>query len=164
MGDANGISAEIIAKALGKEEKLSFIPIIFGDSSIFQKWEKILKKQKNYKEPYFDCFFEKIEKKEILFKEVAKNTLFKPKIATKDYSWDAILCLVFVVFEMAIKETLTGKTKAIVTAPINKKSFSLAKIPYKDHTSALLNLTNTQKYALAFCSNYWLLSNRSTYL
>ena len=84
MGDANGISAEIIAKALGKEEKLSFIPIIFGDSSIFQKWEKILKKQKNYKEPYFDCFFEKIEKKEILFKEVAKNTLFKPKIATKE--------------------------------------------------------------------------------
>ena len=59
---------------------------------------------------------------------------------------------------MAIKETLTGKTKAIVTAPINKKSFSLAKIPYKDHTSALLNLTNTQKYAMAFCSNaYWLL-------
>ena len=58
MGDANGISAEIIAKALGKEEKLSFIPIIFGDSSIFQKWEKILKKQKNYKEPYFEYFFE----------------------------------------------------------------------------------------------------------
>ena len=152
MGDANGISAEIIAKALGKEEKLSFIPIIFGDSSIFQKWEKILKKQKNYKEPYFDCFFEKIEKKEILFKEVAKNTLFKPKIATKESGMLAFL------FEMAIKETLTGKTKAIVTAPINKKSFSLAKIPYKDHTSALLNLTNTQKYAMAFCSNaYWLL-------
>ena len=59
MGDANGISAEIIAKALGKEEKLSFIPIIFGDSSIFQKWEKILKKQKNYKEPYFEFFLKK---------------------------------------------------------------------------------------------------------
>ena len=93
MGDANGISAEIIAKALGKEEKLSFIPIIFGDSSIFQKWEKILKKQKNYKEPYFDCFFEKIEKKEILFKEVAKNTLFKPKIATKESGMLSYACL-----------------------------------------------------------------------
>ena len=106
MGDANGISAEIIAKALGKEEKLSFIPIIFGDSSIFQKWEKILKKQKNYKEPYFDCFFEKIEKKEILFKEVAKNTLFKPKIATKESGMLILCCL-----EMAIKETLKWKNK-----------------------------------------------------
>ena len=153
MGDANGISAEIIAKALGKEEKLSFIPIIFGDSSIFQKWEKILKKQKNYKEPYFDCFFEKIEKKEILFKEVAKNTLFKPKIATKESGMLSFHCL-----KTAVEEAKNKKIAALVTTPINKKSFSLAKIPYKDHTSALLNLTNTQKYAMAFCSNaYWLL-------
>ena len=67
MGDANGISAEIIAKTLGKKKNLSFLPVVFGDLSIFQKWEKILKKQKNYKEPYFDYFFEKIAKKRNFF-------------------------------------------------------------------------------------------------
>ena len=153
MGDANGISAEIIAKNLGKKEKLSFLPVIFGDLSIFQKWEKILKKQKNYKEPYFDYFFEKIAKKEIHFAEIAKNTLFKPAVATKESGILSFACL-----ETAIKETLTGKTKALVTAPIHKNSFALAKIPYKDHTSALLKLTKTKNYAMAFCSNaYWLL-------
>ena len=153
MGDANGISAEIIAKNLGKKEKLSFLPVIFGDLSIFQKWEKILKKQKNYKEPYFDCFFEKIAKKEIHFAEIAKNTLFQPAVATKESGILSFACL-----ETAIKETLTGKTKALVTAPIHKNSFALAKIPYKDHTSVLLKHTKTKNYAMAFCSNaYWLL-------
>ena len=153
MGDANGISAEIIAKTLGKKKNLSFLPVVFGDLSIFQKWEKILKKQKNYKEPYFDYFFEKIAKKEIFFAEIRKNTLFQPAVATKESGILSFACL-----EIAIKETLAGKTKALVTAPIHKNSFALAKIPYKDHTSVLLKHTKTKNYAMAFCSNaYWLL-------
>ncbi len=153
MGDANGISAEIIAKSLGKKEILPFIPVVFGDISVFQKWEKIFKKQKNYKKPYFEYFFEKIAKKKIHFEEIGKNTAFQPAVATKESGMLSFACL-----KEAIKATLTGKIAALVTAPIHKNSFALAKIPYKDHTSVLVKLTKTKNYAMAFCSDaYWLL-------
>ena len=93
MGDANGISAEIIAKTLGKKKNLSFLPVVFGDLSIFQKWEKILKKQKNYKEPYFDYFFEKIAKKEIFFAEIRKTQNFNQLSLQKRAEYYLMLAL-----------------------------------------------------------------------
>ena len=44
MGDANGISAEIIAKTLGKKKNLSFLPIVLEIYLFFKNFLKILKK------------------------------------------------------------------------------------------------------------------------
>ena len=60
MGDANGISAEIIAKTLGKKKNLSFLPVVFGDLSIFQKcfvnFCAVFKKTKKFQSNVFTCY------------------------------------------------------------------------------------------------------------
>src|SRR5207245_653360 len=45
--------------------------------------------------------------------------------------------LSFAAFKLAVKLAARGAAAGVVTAPISKKSWSLAGLPYKDHTEYL---------------------------
>lgn len=52
--------------------------------------------------------------------------------------------------ETAVSLCLSGQLEAITTAPINKKSLSLAGYAYPGHTEFLAHLTKTDEFAMAF--------------
>jgi 4-phospho-D-threonate 3-dehydrogenase / 4-phospho-D-erythronate 3-dehydrogenase len=52
--------------------------------------------------------------------------------------------------ETAVSLCLSGQLEAITTAPINKKSLSLAGYAYPGHTEFLAHLTKTEDFAMAF--------------
>lgn len=54
--------------------------------------------------------------------------------------------------EAAVRLCQSGVINAITTAPINKKSLSLAGYSYPGHTEFLAHLTNTDEYAMTFFS------------
>lgn len=54
--------------------------------------------------------------------------------------------------ETAVKLCMEGKLSGLVTAPINKKSLSLAGIGYPGHTELLADLTKTKNFAMMLVS------------
>jgi 4-hydroxythreonine-4-phosphate dehydrogenase len=54
--------------------------------------------------------------------------------------------------QTAVRLCIEGKLDGIVTAPINKKSLSLAGIPYPGHTELLADLTKTKNFAMMLVS------------
>lgn len=150
LGDANGISAEIIAKFLAtKQEHSSFIPCIYGAKNIFLQWAAIMKKKPRQDVDYWELFFNKVQKKQILFsKSKAEKFIVRPaKICAESGR------LAFSFLQEAIADSLQKKTAALVTAPINKSALQKAAIPYKGHTPILVEMTKTKNYTMAFTSN-----------
>ena len=153
LGDANGISAEIIAKFLGIKTALNFLPIIYGNQDIFLQWNKILKKTSNQNTVYWDLFWEKVSANEILFQEESKKIIVKPASACAESGE-----LSFLFLKKAILDVLEKKADALVTAPINKLALKKANLNYKGHTPILLELTNTKNYSMIFHSEVFSLS------
>lgn len=54
-------------------------------------------------------------------------------------------------FKKALKLTQKGKTKAMVTLPINKEAWSLAGVKYKGHTDALSDILDEQATMMLGC-------------
>lgn len=52
----------------------------------------------------------------------------------------------------AVRDAQAGAVQAIATAPINKKAFSLAGLPWRGHTDMLAALTNSPQVAMMFYS------------
>ena len=54
--------------------------------------------------------------------------------------------------QRAISAAMTGKTQAIVTAPIHKAALQLAGVPFHGHTEMLAAQTNTEDYCMMLTS------------
>lgn len=153
MGDINGISAEIIAKLLGSKQDLNFIPVVYGNYSVFQQWKELLAKLSNYNNNYWNFFFEKVSQGKIIFKNFGNKIQIKPATETALSGQVSFECL-----KNAILDSIEGRTQALVTAPISKQALALANIPYKGHSPLLAELCQTKEYTMAFsCPDYWLL-------
>ena len=130
LGDLNGISPQIALKAHKKIEKWCNPIYITNKKSFFQS-AKLLDK--------------KIPKN---FKIINVGKSFKIRIGKNSSKSGKIS---FISFIKALKLTRKKKTKALVTLPINKKSWELAGINFKGHTDTLESIFNKKAIMMIGC-------------
>jgi 4-hydroxythreonine-4-phosphate dehydrogenase len=142
MGDAAGISPEIIIKYFLNGKKRNFKLVVFGASNVFEFYKKL-----------FDLNFKiKIVEDLNVLDDDALNifncTSSNPKgivIGQIDKEYGK---LSFESINYAIDMALENKIDAYVTGPINKKAMNLAGFDYPGHTEILAKKTNTKNYVM----------------
>lgn len=131
IGDLNGVGIELALRNHNKIKKLCQ-PIYCINKKLLKQASTLL----NIKIPEdFQTF------------ETAGNFKIKPGLVCKksgQFSYDSFLD--------AIKLTKNKKTKAVVTLPINKESWSKAGIHYKGHTEVLRDYFNKNAIMMLGCS------------
>lgn len=144
MGDAAGIGAEIVLKALSDESlKKICSPIIIGDSAFLRQTAIDLNLE-------FDFIGEN--------KESAKssdhtlvynlNNLNEKFIIGEDAAATGKAAAEYI--ETAVRLWKENKIDAIATAPISKKAIALGGYDYPGHTEFLAHLTGTKEFAMSF--------------
>lgn len=144
MGDAAGIGAEIILKAL-TDEKIRKIctPVIIGDKSFLEKTARDLKLD-------FD-FLEAGENVAPDFNQTLVynlNNLPGEITAGVESAATGKACAEYI--ETAVDLWKEKKIDAITTAPISKKALALGGYDYPGHTEFLAYLTGTKQFAMSF--------------
>ncbi len=146
IGDPAGIGGEVIIKSLQQKSIHSkCYPIIIGD----YKYLKFLIKKFSF--PLKITSISEIKDKKPLSSDVVsvfdiknlKDSPVKFGVCNADYGRAS-----FQYIAKGIELASSGIINALVTAPINKESFSKAKVPYTGHTEMLAQLTKTEKFAM----------------
>ncbi len=145
MGDAAGIGAEIIDKALSKREIYQLCrPIVIGDLGVLMDSLKIAKVDLRFnpvKDPSEAKFQHgMVDIIDLGNIEIEKLVMGCPQAMAGKASVEYI--------EKAVKLALNGEVHAIATAPLNKEAMNMAGYNYAGHTEILANLTNTKDYAM----------------
>lgn len=146
-GDINGIGPEIILKTINNiyyssEKKI----IVYIPKRVFEKTASLI-------EPLFDFDISKKDNiqsndyKKVLIVDIGnyKDKYGIPTAESGKASYRSI--------QKAFSAVTNGLADAIVTAPISKTSFRLAKIDFPGHTELFADLTNTKKYLMTFLSD-----------
>ncbi len=143
MGDAAGIGAEIVLKALSDENLKEICqPIIIGDGAFLEKTARELNLP-------FD-FVEAGKNPPTVSQTVIHNLKnLTDNIQIGEDSAPAGKASAEYI-ETAVHLWREGKIDAIATAPISKKAISLGGYNYPGHTEFLAFLTGTQKFAMSF--------------
>jgi len=141
MGDAAGIGAEIILKALADENLRKICqPLIIGDGAFLQKTAKNLGLE-----------FDFAEGGETSADQTAiydlKNLTGEIKIG-EDSAIAGKASAEYI--ETAVRLWREKKIDAIATAPISKKSINLGGYDFPGHTEFLAFLTDTPEFAMSF--------------
>jgi len=138
IGDMNGISVELIIKALSDTRLNEFcVPVVYGSPRNISYWKKLLGfhdfnlfiaksiDQINYKKSnILVCWEEEVEIKPGVGTEISGTYAFKS-------------------LEMAVRDLKSGKINALVTAPLNKNLVNNELLPFKGHTEYLANQDGT---------------------
>ena len=144
MGDAAGIGAEIILKALSDESLFKVCrPVIIGDLNFLRKTAKDSDLQLDFAriEEDFEFGREKTGVYDL------QNLPGEIKIGEENaVSGKASAEYI----EKAVALWQDGKIDAISTAPINKKAISMGGYNYPGHTEFLAHLTETKEFAMSF--------------
>lgn len=144
MGDAAGIGAEIVLKALGDENlKKICSPIIIGDAAFLRKTAFDLNLE-------FDFIEESEESQKNSNQTLIHNlnNLNEKIIVGEDAPATgkaAAECI-----ETAVRLWKENKIDAIATAPISKKAIAMGGYNYPGHTEFLAHLTGTKEFAMSF--------------
>lgn len=141
IGDPAGIGPEITAKSLAQEEIYERCqPLVIGDVDVFKKALDVVGESLsiNVVESPTDGKFE--------FGTVDLIDLNNIDISALTYGEVQAQCgrASFEYIETAVQLAKQKEIEAIATAPINKESLQLAKVPYIGHTEMLEDLTNTK--------------------
>lgn len=142
MGDAAGISPEVIIKYFLYGKKGNFSIVVFGASNVFEFYKKLFKL--NFKINVTDNLNDLDENALNVFNCTSSN----PKDIelgklSKEYGK-----LSFESINYAIDMALENEIDAYVSGPINKKAMNLAGFDYPGHTEILAQKTNTKKYVM----------------
>lgn len=145
MGDAAGIGAEIIDKALYKKEIFDICnPIVIGDMSTLNDALKVANVKLKFhpidipSEAKFE--FGTVDVIDLKNIELEKLIMGRPQAMAGKASVDYI--------KKAVELALNKQVHAISTAPLNKEAMNMAGINYAGHTEILADLTNTKDYAM----------------
>ena len=131
MGDPNGISPEIVVKALNSSEVMDVCsPVVFGSSEILESAANLTGLKLNFK--IFDTF------------EFGTADLRPSRVDKK--AGEASLSYI----REAVKAAMSGRVEAIVTAPISKESTHLAGSKFPGHTEMLKDLTGADEAVMMF--------------
>ncbi len=132
LGDINGISAEVIIKALSDERVLEhFTPIIYGSSKVMSYYKNMVDSDNFTYSIISEASSSSADKINVLdcWEEDANITMGK---ATKDGGKFAHIAL-----DRAVRDYKQNAIDAIVTAPINKNAMKQADFGYPGHTEFL---------------------------
>jgi len=131
MGDPNGISPEIVVKALSSDEvRRDFSPIVFGSTDVLESAAKLTGLN-------LDC--------PIHDSNGFRTADLKPCRVDRK-AGEASLSYI----RDAVKAAMSGEVDAIVTAPISKESTHLAGSKFPGHTEMLKELTGADKAVMMF--------------
>jgi 4-hydroxythreonine-4-phosphate dehydrogenase len=136
MGDPAGIGPEICLRILADADVAQICkPIVYGSISLLERVSAECDLPLPPTGAMVDCGQ--------LDAAVVKPGTVQPECGRA--AADAI--------EAAVKDTLAGKSSAVVTAPINKEALNLAGVPYPGHTELLASLTNADEVCMMMASD-----------
>ncbi len=144
MGDAAGIGAEVILKALADENlKQICSPVIIGDTSFLNRTAESLKLDFDFVETE-NLFLDKLS--QIVVYNL--NNLTEEIILGEDSAVAGKAAAEYI--ETAVRLWREGKIDAITTAPISKKAIQMGGYNFPGHTEFLAHLTDTKEFAMSF--------------
>ena len=131
MGDPNGISPEIVVKALNSSEVTDVCsPVVFGSSEILESAANLTGLKLNF---------------EIVDTSKFGTADLKPARVDRK-AGEASLSYI----REAVKAALSRRIDAVVTAPISKESTHLAGSKFPGHTEMLKDLTGADEVVMMF--------------
>lgn len=151
MGDPSGIGAEIVVKALSHIDIYkACIPIVVGDRAALEEALAFCNLPLELEE------IVQPEKAEGKFGQIDFINLNLIKTGEWEYKKNSAICgkASFEYILYAIDLAMKDQVKAVVTAPINKKSLRMAGIPYDGHTEIFAKYTGTDNFAMLLASKY----------
>ncbi len=160
MGDPAGVGAEIIVKALRHVRVYqNCIPIVLGDRAALEdalEFCKLpLELHEIRKAAEAEGKFGRIDFMDFKLLEQGGWEYKKNSAACGKASFEYVV--------KAIDMAMSGEVKAVVTAPVNKKSLRMAGIPYDGHTEIFAKYTNTEKFAMLLASRHLRVIHVSTH-
>ncbi len=130
QGDGNGISYEVIIKALADERTLDlFTPVIYGSSKIFGFYKKLLHDIGNINTHVIMSARDLRPKCVNIVNCLPENVFVEPGQPTSESAKCAMTSL-----ECAIRDIKEGLLDVLVTAPINKQAMVNEGFGYAGHT------------------------------
>lgn len=132
MGDMNGVSTEVVIKALA-DHRINeyFIPVVYGSPKIISYWKKTIGLP-DFQLNLIKNIDQVNHKRSNLLICWEEETEIKPGEATETAGKYAFRSL-----EMATTDVLAGKIQALVTAPLNKHNVNTESLPFRGHTEYL---------------------------
>ncbi len=141
MGDPSGIGPEIVAKALLREDVMSWCrPVIYGDGRVMERAFRLLGKEAKLTDRGVRTEGGDFEVINPLGRDIPPVT---PGVPTRD---GATLMMESV--KKAALDALEGLVTGIVTCPIHKEAISLTEYPYPGHTEFIRDLTRAERVVM----------------
>jgi 4-hydroxythreonine-4-phosphate dehydrogenase len=129
IGDINGVSVEVIIKALSDERMLNqFTPIIYGSSKVLAYHKNIVDSENFQFSSIAKAESSKYNRVNVLncWEETANIELGKATLEAGKFAHIAL--------DRAVRDFQNNQIDGIVTAPINKQAMKLADFPFPGHT------------------------------
>lgn len=133
QGDSNGISYEVIIKALSDPRILEqFIPVIYGSPKLFGFYKKTIPEIEQMETVTINTAADARPKVINIVNCLPDSVFAEPGKATPESAKAAITAL-----DKAVAEIKQGKIDVLVTAPINKKAMAGEGFGFPGHTEYL---------------------------
>ena len=133
QGDGNGISYEVIIKALADERMLDMCtPVIYGSSKIFGFYKKHIHNIEQINTNVINSAKDVHQKRVNIVNCLPENVFVEPGQSTPESAKAAMTAL-----ERAVEDIKEGYIDVLVTAPINKRAMVGEGFGYTGHTEYL---------------------------
>ena len=133
QGDGNGISYEVIIKALADERILDICtPVIYGSSKIFGFYKKQIHNIEQINTHVITSAKDIHHKRVNIVNCLPENVFVEPGQPTPESAKSAVTAL-----ERAVEDIKEGHIDVLVTAPINKRAMAGEGFGYTGHTEYL---------------------------
>ena len=133
QGDGNGISYEVIIKALADERMLDLCtPVIYGSSKIFGFYKKQIHNIEQINTNVISSAKDVHQKRVNIVNCLPENVFVEPGQSTPESAKAALTAL-----ERAVEDIKEGYIDVLVTAPFNKRAMDKEGFGYTGHTEYL---------------------------
>lgn len=144
MGDPAGVGPEIIVKALADTSVFEEKYVVYGAPDILKYYADLL-----HLEMRFQVIQDVSE-----YMEGIVNVIDPAGLNMDAYEIGKLSAkcgdAAYQYIEKAIADAMAGKTKGVVTAPLNKEALHMGGHNFDGHTEIFATLTGTKKYAMMF--------------
>ena len=144
MGDPAGVGPEIIVKALADKSIYTAEYVIYGAADILKYYADLLNISLEITQ------IDNIDE----FEQGAVNVIDPAGLGMDEYTIGELSAkcghAAYLYIEKAIEDAMAGKTKGVVTAPLNKEALHMGGHNFDGHTEIFATLTGTKKYAMMF--------------
>ena len=144
MGDPAGVGPEIIMKALAQEQVYEHQYVVYGAADILEYYNGMLN---------LGLKIVEIQETED-YVEHAVNVIDSCGLAMTEYEIGKLSAkcgdAAYRYIERSIRDAMSGKIAAVVTAPLNKEALHMGGHLYDGHTEIFATLTGTKTYAMMF--------------